>query len=76
MSRASANVLRAAAIWAVWVWGVLIRNMIKDHTHSFGFRAVHVGLAVVSIAFAVATWMVARRGRRDAPRAEVTASQR
>jgi hypothetical protein len=47
----------------VWVWAVLIRNMASDRTHGLGFRAVHIVLAVVSIAFAVATWMITRRGR-------------
>lgn len=46
------------------MWVVLIRNMLTDHTHGWAFRAVHIGLAVVSIAFAVATWVIARRGRK------------
>ena len=53
--------LRLSAVWAVWVWVVLVRNMVTDHAHSFSFRAVHIMLAVVSIAFAVATWRIARR---------------
>ncbi|HEX9530559.1 MAG TPA: hypothetical protein VF954_05435 [Acidimicrobiales bacterium] len=66
MSRRHANLLRASAGWALWVWAVLIRNMVVDHTHSLGFRAVHVGLAVVSLGFAAATLWVASRGRRAA----------
>jgi hypothetical protein len=60
----AAIVLRASALWAVWVWVVLIRNMLTDHSATWGFRAVHIGLAIVSIAFALATWMIARTGRR------------
>ena len=48
----------------MWVWAVLIRNMLVDRTHSAGFRLVHIGLAVVSLAFAAATLWVASRGRR------------
>lgn len=64
MSRRHANILRASAAWAVWVWAVLIRNMLVDHTHSVGFRVVHITLAVVSLTFAAATLWVASRGRR------------
>jgi hypothetical protein len=57
-------VLRAFSIWSVFVWGVLIRNMLKDHTHGTGFRVVHITLAVISISFAVTTWLIASRGAR------------
>jgi hypothetical protein len=57
-------VLRAFALWSLFVWGVLIRNMLKDHDHGFGFRAVHIGLAIVSLAFAAATWSIATRSAR------------
>ncbi|MGH9298246.1 MAG: hypothetical protein ACRDZP_09790, partial [Acidimicrobiales bacterium] len=73
MSRSAANLLRASSIWAVWVWAVLIRNMLEDHSHAWSFRALHIGLAVVSIAFAGATWVIAHRARRpelQASRAE------
>ncbi|MGH9074521.1 MAG: hypothetical protein ACRDZQ_10455 [Acidimicrobiales bacterium] len=66
MSRTAAWTLRASSLWAVWVWGVLVRNMVVDRTHPVGFRVVHIGLAVVSIAFAGATWAIAGRGRRRA----------
>ena len=59
-------VLRAFSLWSVFVWGVLVRNMLKDHTHGFGFRAVHITLAVISISFAVATWRIAGRAGRAA----------
>ena len=56
-------VLRAFSLWSLFVWGVLVRNMLKDHTHGTGFRVVHICLAVVSITFAVATWRIAGRAR-------------
>ena len=68
--------LRAFALWSFFVWGVLIRNMFRDHEHGLGFKAVHVGLAVVSISLAVATWRVAsrNRARRAAPVSDRSAS--
>ncbi len=64
MDLRSATILRASALWAVWVWAVLIKNMVTDHTHGIGFRLVHIGLAVISIAFAIVTWVIVRRQRR------------
>lgn len=66
LSLGQSTVLRLSVVWTVWVWAVLIRNMITDHTHGIAFRAVHIGLAVVSIAFGVATWVIVRRARRRA----------
>jgi hypothetical protein len=63
MDMRAAVVLRISAIWAVWVWAVLIKNMISDHTNGLAFRIVHIGLAVISISFAVATWLIVRRLR-------------
>lgn len=63
MDKRAAVVLRISAIWAVWVWAVLIKNMISDHNNGLAFRLVHIGLAVISIAFAVATWLIVRRLR-------------
>ena len=63
MARRDRLVLRAFSIWSFFVWGVLIRNMLKDHTHGAGFRVVHITLAVVSITFAVLTWQIASRRR-------------
>jgi len=61
MARRDATLLRIAALWTVFVWGVFIRNIVRDRTHSTGFIVVHVALAVVSILFAVAIWRVAMR---------------
>ncbi|HUY07408.1 MAG TPA: hypothetical protein VMU99_09130 [Acidimicrobiales bacterium] len=64
MDLKSATVLRASVIWAVWVWAVLVKNMLTDHTHGIGFRLVHIVLAVISIGFAIVTWIIVRRQRR------------
>lgn len=68
MSRTDALILRAAAVWTVYVWVTRLRNILNDHApgHGFGFKAVHVVLAVISVAFAVAIWMVASRNRKRA----------
>jgi hypothetical protein len=68
VSRTSVWVLRASAAWAVWVWAVLVRNMLVDHTHSLGFRAVHLVLAVISLGFAAATLVIAQRMSRQLKR--------
>ena len=57
-------ILRGAAAWTVWIWGTRIWNIIGDDERDFAFKAVHVVLALVSVAFAVAVWGVANRGRR------------
>src|SRR5262249_15164307 len=66
MSKRDAFILRATALWSFFVWGVLIRNMLKDHDHGVAFRAVHIVLAIISIAFGIAVLMVASRGRKRA----------
>ena len=81
MSRAAVWVLRVSAIWSLWVWAVLVRNMAVDHTHGLGFRVVHVGLAVVSVAFAIATLVIASKmakqlRRSSAPSSEEAPQQR
>ena len=55
--------LQAFAAWTIWVWGTRIWNVIGDDERTTGFKVVHIVLAVVSVAFAVATWMIARRNR-------------
>jgi hypothetical protein len=58
--------LRTAAAWTVFVWVTRIRNIVGDDTRSTGFKAVHIVLAVVSVAFAIAILGVASRNRRRA----------
>ena len=55
--------LRAFSVLTVYVWVTRIDNILGDD-HSAGFKVVHSLLAVVSIAFAVAAWVVVARVRR------------
>jgi len=66
VSRTDALILRTAAAWTVFVWVTRIRNILGDDTRGTGFKAVHIALAIVSVAFAVAILGVASRGRRRA----------
>jgi hypothetical protein len=66
VTRRARVVLVLSALWAIWVWAVLVRNMAVDHQHGVAFRLVHLGLAFVSIAFALATLAIVRRSARDA----------
>lgn len=68
MTKGQANVLRAFAVWTVFVWGTRIKNVF-DGDRSWQFIAVHVALALVSVAFAVACWVIVTRNRgRNAPK--------
>ena len=64
MTRAQALLLRAFSVWTVYVWATRIVNIVGDD-HSAGFKIVHSILAVVSIAFAIAAWVVVTRVRRS-----------
>ena len=67
MSRRDTLLLRAAALWTVFVWGIFLRNLLfGDTDRSTGFKVVHSVLAVVSLAFAAVIWSVATRSRRRA----------
>jgi len=66
MSKRDSIVLKVAAGWTVFVWATFIRNVLKDHTHSTGFKVVHITLAVVSLGFAGAIWVIAARNRKQA----------
>lgn len=63
MNRREALVLRAFAVWTVWVWATRIWNILGDDDRSVGFKVVHTVLAVVSVGFAVVTWGIVRRVR-------------
>jgi hypothetical protein len=65
MTSRQALVLRAFAVWTVYVWLTLIWNIWHDHTkgHGTAFKVVHTGLAVVSITLAVAAWQTVTRVR-------------
>lgn len=63
MTRGQANLLRAFSIWTVYVWVTRLWNIWRDD-QSFGFKAVHTMLAVISVAFAAAALVVVSRLRR------------
>ena len=63
MTRGQANLLRAFSIWTVYVWVTRMWTIWRDD-QSVGFKLVHTVLAVVSIGFAVACWIVVSRVRR------------
>ena len=65
MNRRDALVLRAFAVWTVYVWVTRIWNVWTDD-RSFGFKAVHTLLAVISVAFAVVAWRIVSRIRKEA----------
>lgn len=60
MQLRNATYLRVVAGWTVFVWIVLIKNMLGANDHSIAFRAVHIGLAIVSITLAVGMIAVVR----------------
>ena len=74
MTRRDTLVLRLAAGWTVFIWAVFVRNLLRDDTRALGFKVVHLTLAVVSVAFAVAIWRVATRSRREAAERAGTSS--
>jgi hypothetical protein len=59
--------LRAFAVWTVYVWGTRIWNIVRDDTTTGAFKGVHIVLAVISVAFAVATWVIVNRVSRRSP---------
>jgi hypothetical protein len=64
MKLRTAVFLRAFAAWTIFVWVVRIKNVF-DAGRGAGFVAVHVTLALVSVAFAAGTFAVVRRERAD-----------
>lgn len=63
VNRREALVVRVFAAWTVWVWATRIWNVLGDDDRGVGFKLVHVGLALVSVALAVVTWGIVRRVR-------------
>lgn len=69
MSRTSRLVLRAFALWTVYVWGTRMWNVLGDADTTTAFKVVHGVIALISVAFAVATWfIVARTPKGDSDR--------
>lgn len=68
MSKRDALLLRAFAGWTILIWATRILNVVgdSDPDHGFGFKAVHVVLAAVSVALAVTALGVVARARRRA----------
>jgi hypothetical protein len=63
VTRRQAWLVRIFAAWTLWVWGTRIWNVF-DGDNSTGFIVVHVALAGISVALAVATLVVVSRVRR------------
>ena len=76
MRRSDTLILRAAAVWTLFVWGVFVRNLLVGAARPAGFVVVHLVLAAVSIGFAVAIWSIASRSPRPAPDREREAAGR
>jgi hypothetical protein len=77
LRRSDVRVLLAMAAWTVFVWGNRISNILRnDDDRSTGFIVVHVVLAVISVAFAVAITRIALRARRTMPPASTPAPER
>lgn len=54
--------LRAFCVWTVFVFVVLIKNMLTSDD-AVSFRIVHSVIGIISIAFAFACWPLAKRIR-------------
>ena len=65
MTKKHVWILRAGSLWTFYVWAVLVRNMIFDRTNTVAFRVVHIGLAIVSFAFATITWRISNSMARE-----------
>jgi hypothetical protein len=63
MNRTQAVVLRAFAIWTIYVWVTRMWNIWRDTTQDLPFKLVHTTLAVISVAFAIACLVIVRRVR-------------
>ena len=65
MSRSSRLVLRAFAVWTVYVWGTRMWNIVRDGDTTAAFKIVHGVIALISVAFAVATWIIVARTKES-----------
>ena len=62
VTRRQAWLIKAWAIWTLYVWGTRLWNIFQDD-HSVAFKAVHSLLALVSVVFAILGWRVVKRVR-------------
>ena len=69
LTRREAKLLVAAAAWTLYVWVSRVVIMAGQDT-SAGFKAVHLLLAVVSLAFGVAIGRIGLRALRRPDRAD------
>jgi hypothetical protein len=63
LSRRSAWLLVALAVWNLWVWITFVRNVYPDH-HLDGFFLVHVVVGAVSVGLAAAAGALGVRALR------------
>jgi small neutral amino acid transporter SnatA (MarC family) len=64
VNRRAAYVLLAAAAWTLFIWITRISNIVGDDERSTGFKVVHVVLALISVAFAIAIAWIGLRALR------------
>lgn len=57
--------LPALVVATVAVWGARTPLILLDPEHGAAFKAVHTGLALVSVGLAAAAWRTARARRSD-----------
>ena len=69
MSRRDSIVLRAFAIWTIYVWVTRMWVIAHDHAkgHGLAFKTVHATLAIISCGFAAAALVIVARIRRSRP---------
>lgn len=65
VTRNQAVLIRAFCIWTVYVWANRLWNILQDDEHDTAFKAVHSVLAIISVAFAVAVFLVVRKIRKS-----------
>lgn len=75
MRRRDAMVVRAFCVWTVLIWATRIGNVLGDDARDVAFKAVHVVLALVSVALAVLSWGAVARARADGDK-QTVAGQR
>jgi membrane protein implicated in regulation of membrane protease activity len=63
MTRRQAWLIKAWAIWTLYVWGTRIWNIWQDGDNTLAFNIVHSVLALVSVVFAILGWRVVKRVR-------------
>lgn len=66
MTARDALIVRVFAGWTLFVWLTRVKNILEDGERDFAFKAVHVALAAVSVALAVAAWRAVSRSRARA----------